>query len=82
VRLADDLEARALQQLDEVEADDRLVFGYEDADVRRLPRAVHQVMTSAASRPAATDGSLAMSSRVSSRRSSGRSGASAGGAQT
>jgi hypothetical protein len=36
VRLADDVVTRALQQLDEVEPDDRLVFGYEDADVRRL----------------------------------------------
>jgi hypothetical protein len=36
VRLADHIEARALEQLDEVEPDDRLVFCYEDADVRRL----------------------------------------------
>jgi hypothetical protein len=38
VRLAHDVEACALQQLDQIEADDRFVFGYEDADVPRLSR--------------------------------------------
>jgi len=37
------------QQLDEVEPDDRFVFGYEDADAGRLPRAVrHDLMSGAA----------------------------------
>jgi hypothetical protein len=37
VRLPHDVETRAAQELDEVEPDDRFVFGYEDADARRLP---------------------------------------------
>ena len=64
-RLADDVHPRALQQLDEVEPDDRLVFGYEDPDAGRLPGAVHQHITSGTSRPALTAGSFAISARVS-----------------
>jgi hypothetical protein len=36
--LGADVEARALEQLTQVEADDRLVFGYENADGPSLSR--------------------------------------------
>jgi hypothetical protein len=36
LRLGADLEARALEEAAQVEADDRLVFGYEDADAPSL----------------------------------------------
>jgi hypothetical protein len=36
MRLTDNLETGALQQLDEVQPDDRFVFSYKDADARRV----------------------------------------------